>query len=211
MSIRFLLLASVLSAGLSACASVPLTSMPKLMGLSVETVDPGALEMAVIVPDTVGVRPGSAILSFTVRDDDTGESLDLNQIVDMPVEALDPVLSRASGPGQHVHRFRLSDEAATALEAYRSEALAFREARAGTKGSLSARVGFCRLDGTRFPDTVPMTIFVRTKPGQDFFRLLRTQRLDMEDHAATMNASEEHLCPDPEGRMLLDEMEAEKG
>jgi hypothetical protein len=204
----------VSAAILVGCASVPLTSIPKLMSLSIETIDPEALELAVLVPDTVGIQPGTARFSIKMTDKDTGRTLNTSQVVDMPVSELDPGLQRKIKPGQTVRRFKLSEDAAADLRAYREEAIAMREQASDTDGSFSASVGFCRIDGTMFPEQVPLVFYVRTKPGQNFFKLFKTQTMNTEEIAATFNKTEKANCPPTPQPTVADPlraMEAEKG
>lgn len=196
------------------CASVPLTSLPKLMSLSIETIDPEALELAVMVPDTVGITPGTAKFSIMMTDKDTGRELNTHQVVDMPVSTLDPVLQKKRKSGQVVHRFKLSDAAVADLRAYRADAIAMREQASDTDGSFSASVGFCRQEGIAFPKDVPMVFYIRTKPGQSFFKLFKTQTLNTEEIAARYNSGDDGLCPSPDAPTtadLLKAMDAEKG
>lgn len=136
---------------LAGCASIPLTSLPKLMRLDVETIDPEALELAVILPDNVGVKPETARLSIALEDDDTGETIRIRQVVDMPVRTPDRVLQRATKAGQHVHRFKLSESAAQALRTFRVDALRMKAERDDVTATFGASVGFCRLDNRTFP------------------------------------------------------------
>lgn len=198
----------------SGCASIPLTSLPKLMSLNIETIDPDALELAVMVPDTVGIKPGSARIDIKMTNKDTGRELNTEQVIDMPVSAPDPVLQRKLKPGQAVHRFRLSETAVDALTAYREDALIMRADASDTTGSFSASIGFCRLKDKAFPATVPMVFYVRTKPGQSFFKLFKTQTMQTDGIAAQLNAPDADTCPpDPnsDGAIELRSMELEKG
>ncbi len=58
---------------LSGCASVPLTSLPKLMSLDAETIDPATLELAVLHSDNVGIAPGTAKISVELTDERSGQ------------------------------------------------------------------------------------------------------------------------------------------
>lgn len=210
---RYLLI-GLMAAALSGCASIPLTSLPKLMSLNIETIDPDALELAVMVPDTVGIKPGSAQLKIKITNKDTGQELNTEQVVDMPVSSVDPVLQRKLKSGQAVHRFKLSETAAAELKTYREDALIMRAEASDTTGSFGASIGFCRLKDTDFPEKVPMVFYVRTKPGQSFFKLFKTQTMKTDDIAAQLNASDTNTCPpDPnsDGKIELRSIELEKG
>ncbi|MEM8616361.1 MAG: hypothetical protein AAGF20_05440 [Pseudomonadota bacterium] len=59
-----LLVAALLS--LSACTSIPITSMPKLASLDAETMDLSKVELAVRMQDDFDIVPESAVLSVAL-------------------------------------------------------------------------------------------------------------------------------------------------
>ncbi len=181
---------------LSACASVPLTSLPKLMSLDAETIDPANLELAVLHSDNVGITPGTAKLSIELTDERSGNTITTDQLIDTPVAALPPELRKRLKPGYDVTRFSVSDEAAAALIDFRARAVEMRE-RSGSKpkGTFSASTGFCSPDGSGVPiEPIEFTIFIRTKPEQNFFKLFKTQTMSF----AGVEGAEEGFRPCPE-------------
>jgi len=153
----------VLAAILSACSSVPLTSLPKLRGLKAETVDMSQLELAIRLQDNMGIAKDGAVLGMIIQNTESGERLSKQMILQDPNPELTPYLRRQQKPGYRVYRFKLTGEQLAAAQAFRQQALDFqaRTSEDKTKGTFDASARFCsHAEGTAF-EQATMTFYVR--------------------------------------------------
>jgi len=161
------LLAAVL---LSGCASMPLTSMVKLVRTDFVTIDPAVLRVAVKAPHSIRPRRDGVHLKVTVA---TGTDKQVHDFVladsNDPAELLS--LRGEVSPGMAIYAFRLAPDDVRRAVAVREEALAAK--RRGVKGSIGIGVSAdgCRL-GTP-PARVLISTYLRTEAAGEFFPLAR--------------------------------------
>ncbi len=154
----------------TACTSMPVTSMVRLIRTDFSTIDPAGLRVAVKLPQ--GVRPrrqGVRLrLTTTAKRTEQVEEFVLAELAD-PAE-LRSLQSEVSS-GEAVYGFRLDQADLPRVSALRSELLA-RKAR-GEGGAIKIGVG---ADGCRtaaLPATILLTTYLRTELKGDFFPLVR--------------------------------------
>ena len=157
---------------LSACASIPLTTLPKLAGLNFETVDMSKIELAVRIQESVGIQKGTAKLKFDLENPKFKHAMTLDE----PNTMLSPYLKRQEKPNYKIYRFEISPEQYELAEAFRAKVL---EAKKKTKGktrmSLNATVGFCQFEKGPVLETIKMTFFLKTAKDRDFYTLIKEQ------------------------------------
>lgn len=170
-----------LAAVMTACSSVPILSLPKLAGLSPETMDFANIELAVRVQDDFDVKPESAVFAVTITNDEDGEVLNERLVLDDDPRPLTPVLTGKLKPGFQIIRYHIDEDKAASANAVRERVIALKNADpGGNRGSLSASAGICRNPDGNPLLTPLMTIFVRFDPEDDFFTLIKETRLPLD-------------------------------
>lgn len=162
----------------TACSSVPLASLPKLAAVKPETMDMSQMELAVRVPEGVGIRDNSAKLDILLKSKASGETLSYAMELHQPNKELTSYLKRQERKGYKVYRYKMTEEQLAKAEAFRIKALDLKARSEGTKNemTLNASAGFCRLaEGAT--NSIDMTFYIRTKSNKDFFKLFKEQSL----------------------------------
>ena len=143
---------------MSGCGAILPGAAARLSGLSPLTADPAGMAIAVDLPEGLGLRPGSAVLGFSVTREDE-------------VAAREFILTGGAAEGFSV--------AAGDLEPFREvQALAQAWKAAdpeGTTGSLSLTFGPC-LTGALAPEA-RVSARIRLEQDEPFLPLLRPQRV----------------------------------
>ena len=163
---------------LTACASVPLMSLPKLAALDPETLDIDKIELAVRLDDTVGIKKDSAQLFIKIENEKTNKDLQHRLVLNVRETDLTPFLQKKERSGYTVHRFKLTPEQAKTAEGFRQDALDMRDTYGkDLKSKLAAQVAFCQFKDGPSLDKFNMTFYVRTNPNKDFFTLFKKQEI----------------------------------
>lgn len=153
---------------LTACSSVPVTSMVKLARTDLSTTDPAVLRIAVRLPQ--GLRPRRVTLRITMAvGSDRREQAFVLADLDDPGELLS--LAGEVTNDTMIYAFRIAPADVPRLLAVRDE-LAAHKAK-GERGSLTIGVGAeaCRL--STLPAKTLITTYLKTERGGDFFPLTR--------------------------------------
>ncbi|MGL4319924.1 MAG: hypothetical protein ACRCS3_03605 [Paracoccaceae bacterium] len=163
---RFLLLAAF--AALASCGAVVPSTVAMLSRLDPLTADPGAIEVALILPPGIAIAPGSANLSLTATRGD--------QTVDEAF-ALTPTPLRLEGydmpEGATSQLFRIADSDLARMRAVQARIGAWKaEDPSGTNGSFAVSAGGCGLDQGPAPDATA-TILIRTAKDGPLLPLVR--------------------------------------
>ncbi len=172
----------VLTVILSGCASnVPLTSLPKLRGLDPETMDMSELEMAVRIPQALGIRPGTATLRLEMESPSVGKTLKRQMILAAPNPELTDYLKRQAGDDHRVLRFKMTEDQLAGANAFRQDMLNLGRASGDAKNnySFSAFAGMCAKDpdATHGLSEAGMTFYIRTRSDKDFFKLFKERTM----------------------------------
>lgn len=163
------LAAAALALGvLTACSSVPVTSMLKLVRTDISAIDPAALRIAVRLPQ--GLRPRRVTLRITIAvGSDKREQAFVLTELDDPAELLS--LAGEVTNGTTIYAFRIAPADVQRLLTIRDEMAAHKAK--GERGSLTIGVGAeaCRI-GT-LPAKTLITTYLKTERAGDFFPLTR--------------------------------------
>lgn len=193
--VKFIAISQLLC--LTACASVPLMSLPKLMSLDAETLDMSQLELAVRLEDNIGIKPGSANVDVSLKQDATGVEIDNSFTLETPDATLTPFLQRQEKPGYKIHRFKMTPAQAEIAQQFRQEAL---ELKAKDKREMeltfSASVGFCQPRNQPAFDEVNMVFYIRTDSQKEFFTLIKEQNLEFGKDFKEKQAENPNYCDD---------------
>jgi hypothetical protein len=161
------------------CSSLVPATVVRLAALSPMNADPGQFEVALDLPDGVGIVPGSAVLSFEAR-----------ERPDAPPQVGAVVLQRLERmpPVWRIHPSDLED-----MRAFQAQALAWEMADpVAASGSLSVYLEPCRSGGGPAPDA-RLSILLRTEVDGPFRPLVRDARLrDFAEDGAIASLPE---CP----------------
>ncbi|RED31950.1 hypothetical protein BJ123_11340 [Rhodopseudomonas thermotolerans] len=163
-----LVAAAIVLGALTACSSVPVTSMLKLARTDLSATDPAALRIAVRLPH--GLRPRRVTLRVTVAvgAEKTEQAFVLADLDD-PGELLS--LAGEVTNDTKIYAFRMAPEDVPRLLAVRDQMGAHKAK--GERGSLTIGVGAeaCRI-GT-LPAKTLVTTYLKTERTGDFFPLTR--------------------------------------
>ncbi|MGL4238091.1 hypothetical protein [Tabrizicola sp.] len=163
---RLTALACLLLAG---CASVVPSTAARLAALDPLTADPGAIEVVVILPEGLAVKPGSARLEFgATRGTETRKGSFV--LEDRPVR------TAVAGPeGSSARGFALTEADAERMRALQAEIAAWkREGKA--RGTLGLGLGGCGVGDGPAPDATG-SVLIRMAEDGPFLPLIRDGKL----------------------------------
>ncbi len=154
---------------LSACASVDPTTAARLAALDPLTADPAAIEVAVILPPGLAVKPGSARLEFgAVRG---GESLKGSFVLqDVPAK-----MDGTAPDGPTARIYALTDKDAERMRSLQNQTALWKE-EGEARGSFGLGIGGCRIGNGPAPDATG-SVLIRLAEGAPFLPLIRDGRL----------------------------------
>ncbi|WP_322515559.1 hypothetical protein SR870_21670 [Rhodopseudomonas palustris] len=165
----FAAVAAILTvAALTACSSVPLTSMVKLARTDLAATDPAALRIAVRLPQ--GLRPRRVTLRITLAvGAEKREQTFVLADLDDPAELLS--LAGEVTRDTTIYAFRIAPADVPRVLALRDEMAAHKAK--GERGSLTLGVGAdaCRIGA--LPAKALITTYLKTERAGDFFPLTR--------------------------------------
>lgn len=193
-----LLLSLALSVG--ACSHVPVSSLPQLASLDLDTADLSVLRAAVRAPKEIVAVPGGAFVTMSYwRSGEEARKTTIQALLE--VEA-DPkalaALKEDERESLRITVFRLTEEGRRKLEAARSEMLALKsdELAKGRRlhGSLAVSAEGC-LRGALPSGPLPLSTYLRLKPGGNFVPLI--QDVDLRTLLAQAGSDETAMkaCP----------------
>lgn len=203
---RQALSATLSLAALTACTSVPITSMPKLASIDPATTDFSRVELAVRVPVDFRLhRDGTTINVALSPDSEPPLTLELNlQHSEAP---LTPFLERQRGDRFNMPRFDIADKDAQRASDYRDLVIATRERlkAEGAGGSASFTIGStgCLAQGANPFQDLRMKFFIRTRPDQEFYPPIREVRIKSADLSEDGEASVSY-CDDNDLPRLIE-------
>ena len=190
------LLVLVLSVG--ACSHVPISSLPQLASLDLDTADLAVLRAAVRAPKEIVAVPGGAFVVMSYwRQGEEARKTTVQAALE--VEA-DPralaALREEERAGMRITLFRLTEEGRRKLEAARSEALALKsdELAKGRRasGSLAVSAEGC-VRGALPAGPLLLSTYLRLKPGGNFVTLI--QDIDLRTLLAQAGSDETAMKP----------------
>ncbi|MFG1237110.1 hypothetical protein V5F63_07855 [Xanthobacter autotrophicus DSM 597] len=190
------LLMSVLS--VAACSHVPISSLPQLATLDLETADLTVLRAAVRAPKEIAPVPGGAfvVMSYWRQGEEAGKTVVQATLeVETDPKAL-AALKEEERAGMRITVFRLTDEGRRKLEAARSAALALKsdELAKGRRasGSLAVSAEGC-VRGALPAGPLLLSTYLRLKPGGNFVTLI--QDIDLRGLLAQAGSDESAMKP----------------
>ena len=190
------LLVAVLCVG--ACSHVPVSSLPQLATLDLETADLTVLRAAVRAPKEIAPVPGGAfvVMSYWRQGEEARKTVVQATLeVETDPKAL-AALKDEERAGMRITVFRLTDEGRRKLEAARSAALALKsdELAKGRRasGSLAVSAEGC-VRGALPAGPLLLSTYLRLKPGGNFVTLI--QDIDLRGLLAQAGSDESAMKP----------------
>ena len=177
---RQVIYAGLCALGVSACTSIPLTSIPKLAALEPETMALEKVELAVRVQEDFQLYRDGAQLRLGANGPVLEEPKELMLELVPSLEDLTPYLQREERRGYRIAMFEVNPDDAENIRAFREELLALK-ARSEGKGkndlSIAARAHGCLADGSNPFQDLRMKLYLRTGAEKEFFTLFKEQKL----------------------------------
>lgn len=165
---------------LSACSSIPITNIPKLMRLDPETISIGDVEMAIRLRDGFQIQDNGAVLKISIENEASAEKYAERFILEQSAEPLTPYLLRKQKDGYVVHRFMMTEEAVARATKLRENAFKMRESSTEKNSvTISAFSKFCLKPGANPFTDLPITFFIRTDPKKKFYTLFKERKLSI--------------------------------
>ncbi len=162
------ILITILAFLLASCGHVPLTSLPKLRNLDIMTVDAGALRVAVVMPQGLRVREGSAVIVAGLNPSVAGPSVEETFVL----EDVSATENTGALP-QTAQIFRISESDLPRLEAFRTTVRQRRKEHPDdTGGQLTVTSGGCRTAALP-AGPLPVDTLLRTERDGGYFVLTR--------------------------------------
>lgn len=161
---------------LSACASIPLTSLPRLASLNPETLDFTQVALAVRMSEQFKVYRDGAVVEAIVESPSLDAPLELKLQMQPSDEPLTPYLRRQLKEGYSITVFTVPPEDKERIEAFRQQFDALR-ADSSTKGqnstTISAITMGCHIPGPFERDNLGLTLYLRPAPDETFFKFIK--------------------------------------
>lgn len=162
------LVCAVTLAALAACASMPVASMMRLSRTDFSTVDPSALRAALKLPGSVRPRATRLQLTVSAGGEKQVEEFNLTGVNDLGELT---ALRRESSPGTSIFVYRLAAADIARLNEVRADVLGRRAGGARVTMAIGVAADGCRTGP--LPETIPLTTYLRTEAGGEFFALMR--------------------------------------
>ncbi len=182
----------------AACSHVPISSLPQLATLDLETADLTVLRAAVRAPKEIAPVPGGAfvVMSYWRQGEEARKTVVQATLeVETDPKAL-AALKDEERAGMRITVFRLTDEGRRKLEAARSAALALKsdELAKGRRasGSLAVSAEGC-VRGALPAGPLLLSTYLRLKPGGNFVTLI--QDIDLRGLLAQAGSDESAMKP----------------
>jgi hypothetical protein len=159
---------------LSACASLVPSTVAQLAAIDPARMDPGAVNVAVVMPPGMRPQPGTAVLIVEGKRSDTGEAVRLEAVLaEQPIA----LAGFALQPGEAAYMFQVADADLAPLRALQAQIAAWDAAAPdATTGSIAIGVGACT-EGTGPAPDAEGAVFIRATAGGPLLPLVPRSRI----------------------------------
>ena len=170
---------------ISACTSIPLSTMYKMMNFSPLEFDPRELVVAVKVPHGMKVRTGDLIVDFGFKAKDVKDSFKHQFLVQVsPNYQLPPELAKEVSLGDNMTILQLSKEDALTMYNGQQAVRKYRENSDDGAGSFGLKIeSACRDENFSINDS-KLNIYVKLEKDEEFF--IFTQDLELVDMSGAL-------------------------
>ncbi|MCB2134548.1 MAG: hypothetical protein KDE08_01180 [Rhodobacteraceae bacterium] len=151
------------------CTAVTPSSLLRLKALSPLEADPAQIEVVLLLPEGLGIRPGSATLRLAATRRDTGAETGRNFTLSSRAADAHDFPADDVATAQH---FGLAAGDVGDFRALQSEIAAWKaEAPDATEGTLAVALGGCTIGGGPSADAVA-SVYARTENGGAYFPII---------------------------------------
>jgi len=168
---RNVIVASIMMMLVTSCGSVPLTSMWKLINLDFMTVDPAKIQVAVVMPGTLQVQEGGAIIVAGLQKSKRGPATKERFILQKTNEPLSP--GAANYPELNYEVFKIARQDVARLRALQDKIRQLESKYPNdSRGFLSVSAAAC--SSVALPQgPLLVTTLLKTRDDQAFFILTK--------------------------------------
>lgn len=161
----------------TACTSVPITSLPRLSTLDPIVMDPAQLDVAVRLQEGLALGEEGVTLSFRMLNKTLGEEVGGEFPLQPLDEPLNPFLLRQQAKGGTVLRFRLDEDQSAMVRQARDQMLLWQE-NPDSEGVINIAVTAepCLLPGVNPFRTLRFSVYLREAPDRGYFTVLSNAR-----------------------------------
>gem|GEM_PF-3605333 len=157
---------------LSACSTIPLTSLPKLARLDVKTLDIGQTAIGVTYPSSFAFKNNEVFLTLSSEFNDGSPPLIEQFIFQLEDGGISPVLARAQSKGMSANIFLPSDAEVARMETLREKLLIADQNDNVDQTSVAVRFHPCFVGEAVDTSLLRPTVYLRTRDDQSFFKFL---------------------------------------
>ncbi|RUO31873.1 hypothetical protein CWE12_02430 [Aliidiomarina sedimenti] len=159
---------------LTACSSIPLGTMIKMVRLNPLDMDPQQLVVAVKTPEGLKVREGDVVIDFSFRTDDPDVSFDHQfPVVINDDYAVPESLTKDLDDDESITVMQLSEDDALTMYNAQQAVKEYRRNHEGGAGNIDLRlVSACRDENFSWSDS-KLNVYLKTTDDESFFLFLR--------------------------------------
>ncbi|CUS57016.1 hypothetical protein MGWOODY_Hyp1478 [hydrothermal vent metagenome] len=163
-----------------ACASVPVTSLPKLAALDPTTMDASQVEVAVRAPDDYDLPEDAATLVLSVWQEEGDKTREeLFHLVPVP-DAPTRFLNKRAKAGFMIHRLHIHPKDAPRMDDFRAHMLSLKEAPGQKSLSVSVTTRPCLKPGANPFKDPRVAIYLRPAQDEEYFTLVKERKVSIE-------------------------------
>lgn len=156
---------------LSACSSIPLTSMWKLRNVSPLEADPALFKIAVISNELIQLKDNSTSIALGFTSENSSYSFKTEVMASVNPNAIESELEPYRQSKERITLFTLNEDAVRQLRIAQSRIQTIKEKEIEGDGSLAVSIHTGCINGPK-PKTVKANIFVSFAPSQGFVKLI---------------------------------------
>ncbi|RUO34832.1 lipoprotein [Aliidiomarina soli] len=159
---------------LTACSSIPLGTMIKMVRLNPLDMDPQQLVVAVKTPEGLKVQEGDVVIDFSFRTDDPDVSFDHQfPVVINDDYAVPEGLTKGLKENESITVMQLSEDDALTMYNAQQAVKEYRRNHEGGAGNIDLRlVSACRDENFSWSDS-KLNVYLKTTDEENFFLFLR--------------------------------------
>lgn len=155
---------------LTACSSMPLSTMFKMIRLNPLDIDPRELVVAVHVPQGMKVRDGNIVIDFKFDTGQPTNSFTHKFLVTVNADyQIPPALTEDLSPNEHITVLQLSKQDAETMYQAQQTVKAYRENNDDGVGSFGLKLNSACRDKNFSINDSNLDLFVKLKDDEEFF------------------------------------------
>lgn len=161
----------IFSIALTACTSMPLSTMWKLRDVNPLEADPGQFKIAVITNELIQLKDDSTSIGIGFSTDDVKHSFDTIVNASVKPNAREAQLEPFRKASERITLFNLNAEAAQQLRVAQSRIQTIKDKDINGEGSFTVGINTACIDAPK-PKSVNANIFISFEPSQGYIKLV---------------------------------------